>query len=68
MTTENIIKGLQIIEKARPSNCTPYSFRAEHDEIFVGSLVYPISNEDKKTLDDLGWIENEDVDGWRAGI
>jgi hypothetical protein len=68
MTTTNIIKGLQIIENARPANSTPHHLRAEHDEIFVGSLVYPISDEDKKTLEDLGWIEREDVDGWRAGV
>lgn len=68
MKVEDIIKGLQIIESHRPSNATPYHLRAEHDEIFVGSLVYQIPDDQKKILEDLGWIANEDVDGYRAGV
>lgn len=68
MKAADIIKGLQIIESARPANCTPYHIRAEHDEIFVGSLIYPLSDEDKQALEKLGWDEREDIDGWRAGV
>ena len=68
MTVKIIIEGLKIIEKYRPSKASPYHFRAEHDEIFVGSLDWPISEKDKKKLDELGWTADEDVDGWRAMV
>lgn len=68
MIVKNIIEGLQIIEKSRPSNKNPYHFRAEHDEIFAGSLEWPMSKEDKKTLKKLGWVADKGVDGWRAMI
>lgn len=68
MTVENIIKGLQIIEKSRPAKESPYHFRAEHDEIFVGSLDWKMPKEDKDALKKLGWSRETDVDGWRAMV
>ena len=64
MTVTNIIEGLQIVQKSKPSNESDYHFRAEHDQIFVGSLEWEMSDEDKTRLEELGWEANEDVDGW----
>jgi hypothetical protein len=66
MTVENIIKGLQIIEKSRPAKESPHHFRAEHDEIFAGSLDWKMSKEDKQSLKELGWSRDKDADGWRT--
>ena len=62
-----IIEGLQLIQKSKPENATGH-FRAEHDEIFVGSLNWRMSEEDKKRIKELGWEACEDADGWRACV
>lgn len=68
MKVSYIIEGLQIIERSKPDYGSDYHFRAEHDEIFVGSLDWKMSDEDKVRMEDLGWEADEDVDGWRASI
>lgn len=68
MTAPKIIAGLQIIENARPKDESPYHVRAEHDEIFAGSLEWDMTEADKDKLEELGWSEREDVDGWRAYV
>lgn len=68
MTVKNIIEGLQIIEKYRPEKESQYHLRAEHDEIFAGSLDWPFTSEDKKKLKKLGWTAEVVVDGWRASV
>lgn len=66
MTVTNIIEGLQLIQKSKPAKESDYHFRAEHDEIFVGSIEWEMSNADKARMEELGWSADEDVDGWRA--
>lgn len=68
MTVTNIIKGLQLIQKSKPEMGIDYHFRAEHDEIFAGSIEWEMSDEDKEEMEELGWEMNEDIDGWRALI
>lgn len=68
MTTTNIIEGLQLINKSKPEGKSDYHFRAEHDEVWAGSLDWPMSNEDKKRMEELGWNADEDCDGWRATV
>ena len=66
MTTTNIIEGLQIINKSKPEGESDYHFRAEHDGVWAGSLEWPMPEEDKKRMEELGWTADEEADGWRA--
>lgn len=68
MTTTNIIEGLQLINKSKPEGKSDYHFRAEHDEVWAGSLDWPMPYEDKKRMEELGWAADEDADGWRATV
>jgi hypothetical protein len=68
MKVSSIIEGLQIIQKSKPESESDFHFRAEHDQIFAGSLNWKMSAKDKKRLDDIGWEQDEDADGWRALI
>ena len=68
MEVTKIIEGLQIIQKSKSVAESDYHFRAEHDEIFVGSLKWCMSDEDKNRLEELGWIADEDIDGWRTSV
>lgn len=68
MMVSNIIEGLQIIEKSRPTEESEYHFRAEHDVIFVGSLEWQMSDEDKSRMEKLGWEADHDADGWVAYV
>jgi len=68
MTVTNIIEGLLIIQKSKPNNESDYHFRAEHDVIFVSSLDWEISDEDKAKLEMLDWMEDEYANGWIAII
>lgn len=68
MIVANIIEGLQLINKSKPETESDYHFRAEHDEVWAGSLDWPMPEEDKKRMEDLGWRPDEDCDGWRAMV
>ena len=68
MEVTKIIEGLQIIQKSKPTKVSDYHFRAEHDEIFVGSLEWEMSDEDKNRMEELGWDADEDADGWRTSV
>ena len=68
MTVKNIIDGLLLIELSRPNDKSGYHVRAEHDVIYAGSLEWPMSDNDKKKMADLGWAADEDVDGWRCFV
>ena len=68
MTVTNIIEGLQLIQKSKPAKESDYHFRAEHDEIFVGSIDWEMSDADKARMEELGWSADEDVHGWRASV
>lgn len=66
MTSGNLIEGLQIIQKSKPDGVSDYHIRAEHDEVWAGSLRWAMSEEDKNKLKDLGWRPDEDAEGWNA--
>lgn len=68
MTVPNILAGLQIIEAKRPSKESPYHFRAEHDEIWAGSLDWGFTQKEKDKLEELGWSADEDADGWHTSV
>ena len=68
MKAADIITGLQIIERARPANESGYHVRAEHDEIFAGSLSWNLTDVDRQRLQELGWDADEGVDGWRCSV
>lgn len=68
MTASNLIEGLELIQKSKPENVSDYHIRAEHDQIWAGSLDWPMPEEDKKRMKELGWHPEEDVDGWMAGF
>ena len=63
MITENIIKGLTILNKY--SQC---SVSAEHDTIYAGPARFDLIEEsDKNELSQLGWVFDE-YDGWLAFV
>jgi hypothetical protein len=68
MTAENLIKGLQIIEKSRPLEMSGYHIRADHDEIWAGDLCWPMPPGDAGQLEFLGWERDENANGWRATV
>lgn len=61
---EKITKGLRVIELSRPKTESPFHVRAEHDQLFAGSLNWNMREVDKQRLNAWGWQEVEDVDGW----
>ena len=65
MKAENIIRGLEIIHKSKPESESDHHVRAEHDMIIAGSLEWELSDNDKHILNELGWVADEDLDGWR---
>lgn len=66
MTVTKIIEGLRLINKSKPEGKSDYHFRADHDEVWAGCLGWPMPEEDKKRMEELGWQQDEDADGWRA--
>ena len=68
MKVTDIIKGLQLIQKSKPKEKSDYHFRAEHDQIYVGSLEWPMSDKDKAEMEELGWEADEDAEGWRTSV
>ena len=50
----NIVEGLSILAKYNENSKEEWWIHAEHDEIFCGT-DQPISEEDKKRLDELGF-------------
>lgn len=68
MKAQEIIEGLKIIHEAKPEKSGDYHVRAEHDNIYAGSLEWELSEENKNRLHELGWEEDPDADGWRAMV
>lgn len=68
MTVSNIIEGLRLINKSKPENESDYHFRTEHDEVWAGSLDWPMPKEDKQMMKKLGWEADKNTDGWRAMV
>lgn len=64
MKAIDIIEGIRIVEQFRPESESPYHIRAEHDRIYIGSLDWPIPEQQKQILEELGWDEDEDADGY----
>lgn len=63
MTRDNVIKGLQILEKYDPGGyCSVY------DDTLLGATPSKVSEEDKKALEDLGWFIEKESDSWAAFI
>lgn len=60
---EDLIKALQIFLKYgnpyNPTNCS-------HDELFVDIDPELVSEEDKKTLDKLGFFPNDELNGFSS--
>lgn len=61
---ENLIKALTILLKygnpAYPTHC-------EHDVLYICGIEYSaVSEEDKKDLEELGFIENEEHGGFMS--
>ena len=60
---KRILEGLNILAKYSDSG----DFAAEHDQIWAGpddASEMEISEEDLKTLDDLGWFIDDEFDSW----
>lgn len=66
MEAINIARGILILEAKRPREETPYHVSVEHDEIYAGSLKWPLAEEDTELLIALGWEPDEDLDRWVA--
>lgn len=64
MTLGKIIEGMQII--ARHAKADSYCVQAEHDQIWCGAYDLPLSDDEKKRMEDLGWFEAED--SWSAFV
>lgn len=60
MRTNDIIEGLQILQKYRDKP-DGYSVGAEHDILYAYETDRPVEVEDLKRLIELGWFQ-EDVD------
>lgn len=68
MKVNDIIEGLQIIQKSKPDGASDYHFRAEHDVIYVGDLNWVMTEEDKKRMEELGWTADENAGGWSTFV
>ncbi len=64
MTLGKIIEGIQII--ARHAQSDDYCVQAEHDQIWCGGYDLPLTDDEKKRMEELGWFE---ADGsWSAFV
>ena len=57
MRLADILEGMQIIAKYAGDD--QYCVQAEHDELFCGSTDLPLTEEDKKRMKDLGWMDHD---------
>lgn len=64
MKAQDFIEGLLIIQKYKPEGKSDRWIHPEHDEIFVGELSWPIPEEDRNKLKELGFYESNDVDSF----
>lgn len=58
MTNSCFIRGVAIIGKY--VNPEKYGVAAEHDQIWFGKADLPLTQEEVKELEDLGWFISED--------
>ena len=60
---DDLIKALQILRKygnpSHPTNCS-------HDLLYVDISPELVSEEDKKTLDDLGFFVDDELEGFSS--
>lgn len=65
MRLDQFIAGVQIISKYY-DNPRGYHIGADHDEFFMYPPDKDVSVEDRETLEELDWIENDG--GWKANV
>lgn len=61
--TERLLEGLRIIEKHRPPTESENHIIFSKDWIFVGDIAWPMEDEYKIRLADLGWLADTDAMG-----
>ena len=74
MILSKFVQGLQIFQKYY--DLDGFRVDAEHDEFFVYTTDRPLSEEDLKTVIDLGWFQPEvepdaaydPAQGWEAYV
>lgn len=64
MTFGNILEGMQIISKH--VDAASYCVQAGHEQIWCGAYDLPLSDDEKKRMEELGWFEAED--SWSAFV
>jgi hypothetical protein len=64
MQIGKIVEGMQIIARHVPADA--YCMQAEHDQIWCGAYDLPLTEDEKKRMEDLGWFEAED--SWSAFV
>lgn len=64
-TRKEIIEGLQILEKHDPDT---YGVCAEHDIVYGGHGELPLTDEERKRMDDLGWFIDSDSGSWACYV
>ena len=65
MVLSKFIEGLQIIQKHEKDG---FCLRAEHDQFWASSTKLEMPPDDKVKLIELGWLQDDDADGWLANI
>ena len=62
---ENLFEALKIFMKYNINNHNP--FNCEHDVLYIwGVDPSEVSDEDKKRLDELGFFEDDDLEGFSS--
>lgn len=62
MRNENFVEGIAILGKYLPEG--KHDIRAEHDQIWIGSVDMVTDSKDEARLLELGWDKDEEADGW----
>ena len=58
----NLVDGLLIL--GRYADPEEYNIGAEHDQMFIGSTDYPLTDEEKSEMRRLGFFEHEEGECW----
>lgn len=59
MRLADAIEGMLIIAKYTNDQ---FCLQGEHDQVFCGSYDLPLSDQEKKRMEELGWFE--ECDSW----
>ena len=61
-TVKEVFKGLEVLVKYEPD---AYSVNCEHDILWCGSTnPDSMTDDEKKIMDDSGWIWDDNIEGW----